>query len=106
MKKLQLENYELRVQVEGQRFLIQKFDDLVAGERERHEKEKLALVDRLTDARHQVGSLEQQLLQIGAPKGTVRDAELSDVRDDAGREPRNQSGREQPHDNPGRHWQG
>jgi hypothetical protein len=71
-----MENYELRVQVEGQKYLVRKFDELVAGERERHEKEKLALVDRLTDARQQVGTLEQKLLQLEAPRGTIRDAEL------------------------------
>ncbi len=70
-----MENYELRVQLEGQKHLIRQFDSLVDGERERHEREKLALVDRLTDARHEVGTLEQQLLQLKAPSGMVRDAE-------------------------------
>lgn len=77
LKELQMENYELRVQLAGQKYLVQQFDSLVAGERDRHEKEKLALVDRLTDARYQVGSLEQKLLQIEAPKGPVRDAETA-----------------------------
>jgi hypothetical protein len=52
-----------------------KFDDLVAGERERHQEEKLALVDRLTEARHQIGTLEQKLLQLEAPRHAVREAE-------------------------------
>ena len=72
-----MENYELRVQLEGQKYLIKKFDELVNGERERHEKEKMMLVDRLTDARHQIGSLEQKLLQLEAPKGSYREAEVS-----------------------------
>lgn len=67
LKELQMENFELKVQLEGQKYLTRKFDELVDGERERHEKEKLALVDRLTDARHQIGSLEEKLLQIEAP---------------------------------------
>ena len=77
LKELQMENYELRVQLEGQKHLVRQFDKLVDGERERHEREKLALVDRLTDARHEIGTLEQKLLQLEAPKGTVRDAETS-----------------------------
>jgi hypothetical protein len=75
LKELQMENYEVRVQLEGQKHLVRQFDKLVDGERERHEREKLALVDRLTDARHEIGTLEQKLLQLEAPKGTVRDAE-------------------------------
>lgn len=74
LRELKMENYELRVQLEGQKHLIRKFDELVAGERERHEKEKLALIDRLTDARYQIGSLEQRLLQLEAPKTGVREA--------------------------------
>ena len=70
-----MENYNLRVQLEGQKYLVKKFDELVEGERERHESEKLALVDRLTDARQQIGSLEEKLLQLEAPKRKVRDAE-------------------------------
>jgi hypothetical protein len=77
LKELKMQNYELRVQLEGQKYLVRQFDTLVAGERERHEREKLALVDRLTDARYQIGSLEQKLLQIEAPRGQVRDAETS-----------------------------
>jgi len=77
LKDLQMENYELRVQLEGQKHLVRQFDKLVDGERERHEREKLALVDRLTEARHEIGTLEQKLLQLEAPKGTVRDAETS-----------------------------
>lgn len=73
LKELRMQNFELRVQLEGQKYLIRQFDSLVAGERDRHEREKLALVDRLTDARHQIGSLEQQLLQISAPQGPTRD---------------------------------
>lgn len=82
LKELQMENYELKVQLEGQKYLIRKFDELVEGERARHAQEKLALVDRLTDARHQIGTLEQQLLTLAAPKTPARDAEL-----DPGREP-------------------
>ena len=74
-----MENYNLKVQLEGQRYLVMKFDDLVDGERKRHEQEKLALVDRLTDARHEIGTLEQKLLQLEAPKGAVRDAETADA---------------------------
>lgn len=74
-KELQMENYNLKVQLEGQKYLVKKFDELVDGERERHEKEKLALIDRLTDARHQIGSLEEKLLQIEAPKGVVHGGE-------------------------------
>jgi hypothetical protein len=81
LKELQMENYELRVQLEGQKHLIRQFDSLVDGERERHEREKLALVDRLTDARHQVGSLEQKLLQLEAPRESVRDAEIEERRE-------------------------
>jgi hypothetical protein len=80
LKELRLANFELRVQIEGQKYLVRQFDSLVAGERERHEKEKMALVDRLTDARYQIGSLEQRLLQLEAPRETVRDAELTDDR--------------------------
>jgi hypothetical protein len=75
LKRLQLENYELKVQLEGQKFLVMKFDDLVDGERQRHQEEKLALVDRLTEARHQIGTLEQKLLQLEAPRPAVREAE-------------------------------
>ncbi len=39
LKELQMENYELKVQLEGQRYLTRKFDELVEGERDRHEKE-------------------------------------------------------------------
>jgi hypothetical protein len=74
-KKLQMENYELKVQLEGQKYLVMKYDDLVEGERQRHQQEKLALVDRLTDARHQIGTLEQKLLQLEAPRPAVREAE-------------------------------
>ncbi len=77
-KELQMENYELKVQLEGQKYLIRKFDELVEGERDRHEKEKLAFVDRLTDARHRIGSLEERLLQIEAPKSAVRDVVAED----------------------------
>jgi hypothetical protein len=79
LKELRMENYELRVQLEGQKYLVRQFDALVEGERDRHEREKLALVDRLTDARHQIGSLEQKLLQIEAPKQAVRDMEMTDT---------------------------
>jgi hypothetical protein len=78
LKKLQMENYNLKVQLEGQKYLVMKFDELVAGERERHQQEKLALVDRLTDARHQIGTLEQKLLQLESPRGHVRDAETDE----------------------------
>jgi hypothetical protein len=78
LKKLQLENYELKVQLEGQKYLVRKFDEFVDGERERHQQEKLALVDRLTEARHQIGTLEQKVLQLEAPRGNVRDAELGE----------------------------
>jgi hypothetical protein len=71
LRKLQMENFNLKVQLEGQKFLVMKFDELVAGERERHNQEKLALVDRLTDARHQIGTLEQKLLQLEAPRGPL-----------------------------------
>lgn len=77
LKELRLANFELRVQLEGQKYLIRQFDDLAKGERERHERETMTLVDRLTDARHQIGSLEQKLLQLEAPRGAVRDVELS-----------------------------
>lgn len=76
LKELHMENYELKVQLEGQKYLIRKFDELVEGERARHQQEKLALVDRLTDARHQIGLLEQKLLTLTAPKQPARDAEL------------------------------
>jgi hypothetical protein len=66
---------------------VRQFDSLVAGERERHEKEKMALVDRLTDARHQIGGLEQRLLQLEAPRSTVRDVELTDDRRQGGWSP-------------------
>ena len=75
LKELQMQNFDLRVQLEGQKYLVGKYDDLVSGERERHEREKLALVDRLTDARHQIGSLEEKLLRLDAPKALVRDVE-------------------------------
>jgi hypothetical protein len=75
-KELQMENYNLKVQLEGHKHLIRKFDELTDKERERHEKEKLALVDRLTDARYKIGALEQQVLQLEAPKGKVHDAEI------------------------------
>lgn len=80
LKELRIANFELRVQMEGQKYLVRQFDSLVAGERERHEKEKMALVDRLTDARYQIGSLEQRLLQLEAPRAPVRDAELTEDR--------------------------
>ena len=67
IKELEIENYNLKVQVEGQKYLMGKYDELMEGERKRHENEKLALVDRLTDARHQIGTLEEKLLQIEAP---------------------------------------
>jgi hypothetical protein len=84
LRELRIANFELRVQMEGQKYLVRQFDSLVAGERERHEKEKMALVDRLTDARYQIGSLEQRLLQLEAPRTTVRDAELSDDKRSSG----------------------
>ena len=80
LKELRISNVELRIQLEGQKYLVRQFDSLVAGERDRHEQEKMALVDRLTDARYQVGSLEQKLLQLEAPRGQVRDVELADDR--------------------------
>lgn len=87
LKELRIANFELRVQMEGQKYLVRQFDSLVAGERERHEKEKMALVDRLTDARHQIGGLEQRLLQLEAPRSTVRDVELTDDRRQGGWSP-------------------
>jgi len=78
-----MENYELRVQLEGQKHLIRKFDELTDKERDRHGKETMALVDRLTDARHQIGSLEEKLLQIEAPKGSTHEAEVTDVENKA-----------------------
>jgi hypothetical protein len=83
LKELQMENYELRVQLEGQKHLIRKFDELTDKERDRHGKETMALVDRLTDARHQIGSLEEKLLQIEAPKGSTHEAEVTDVENKA-----------------------
>jgi hypothetical protein len=80
VKELQMENFELRVQLEGQKYLVRQFDSLVEGERERHEREKLSLVDRLTDARHQIGTLEQKLLQLGAGDAPVRDVEPEEPR--------------------------
>lgn len=80
LKELRISNFELRIQLEGQKYLVRQFDSLVAGERDRHEQEKMALVDRLTEARYQVGSLEQKLLQLEAPRGQVRDVELADNR--------------------------
>ena len=59
------------------KYLVRQFDSLVDGERERHEREKLALVDRLSEARHQIGSLETKLLQLEAPKGTILATGLS-----------------------------
>ncbi len=87
LKELQMENYELKVQLEGQKYLIRKFDELVEGERARHEREKLALVDRLTDARHQIGALEQQMLTLAAPRTPARDAELNPAREPVYRAP-------------------
>jgi len=81
IKELRMENYELKVQLEGQKYLIRKFDELVDGERDRHEKEKLALVDRLTDARYQIGSLEEKLLLIEAPRDDIHTSEVTEVRD-------------------------
>jgi hypothetical protein len=75
LKQLQIENYDLRVQLEGQRYLIRKFDELVDGERERYEVEKMALVDRLTNSQYQIGTLEQKLLQIEAPRNDIHDAD-------------------------------
>jgi hypothetical protein len=83
LKELQMENFDLRVQLEGQKYLVRQFDSLVDGERERHEREKLSLVDRLTEARHQIGSLEQKLLQLEAGTAPVRDAQSSDGTRDA-----------------------
>lgn len=77
LKELQMENFELRIQLEGQKMLLMKYDDLVDGERQRHEREKMALVDRLTDARHQIGGLEQKLFQLEANNRPVRDAEVN-----------------------------
>ena len=37
----------------------------------------MALIDRLTDSREQIGVLEQKLLQIEAPKGAVHDVEAT-----------------------------
>ena len=82
LKDLQRENFELRVQLEGQKYLVKKYDELVDNERTRHEREKIALVDRLTDARHQIGSLEQRLLQIEATKAQVLDAEVGQDAED------------------------
>jgi len=79
LKDLQMENFNLRVQLEGQKYLVKKYDELVDGERARHEREKLLLVDRLTDARHQIGSLEQQLLQLEGPRVQPRDATVNGV---------------------------
>jgi hypothetical protein len=76
-----MENYDLKVLLEGQKHMIRKFDELVDGERDRHEKEKLALVDRLTDARYQIGSLEEKLLLIEAPRDDIHTAEVTEVRD-------------------------
>ncbi len=87
LKELQMENYELKVQLEGQKYLIRKFDELVEGERARHAQEKLALVDRLTDARHQIGALEQQMLTLAAPRTPARDAELDSSREPVYRAP-------------------
>lgn len=83
IKELQMENYNLKVQLEGRKYLVRKFDDLVEGERQRHQNEKLALIDRLSESRQQLGVLEQKLLQREAPKGTVRDAEIHTVQADA-----------------------
>jgi hypothetical protein len=88
LKELQMENYELKVQLEGQKHLIRKFDELTDKERERHGKETMALVDRLTDARYQIGSLEEKLLQIEAPKGATHEAEVADVENKAPQEER------------------
>jgi hypothetical protein len=76
VRELQMENYNLKVQLEGQKYLVKKFDELVAGERERHESEKIALVDRLMDDRREIGVLEEKLLQLEAPKGAVRETEV------------------------------
>jgi hypothetical protein len=92
LKELRIANFELRVQMEGQKYLVRQFDSLVAGERERHEKEKMALVDRLTDARYQIGSLEQRLLQLEAPRTSVRDVELTDDKRSGGWTPSPSSG--------------
>jgi hypothetical protein len=63
------------VQLQGQKYLVGKYDELISGERERHEREKLALVDRLTDARQQMGSLKEKLLRLDAPKVSMPDIE-------------------------------
>lgn len=78
LRELQMENYDLKVQLEGQKYLVKKFDELVAGERERHESEKITLLDRLMDARREFGALEEKLLQLEAPKGVVRETEVLD----------------------------
>lgn len=78
-----MENYNLKVQLEGQKHLIRKFDELTDKERDRHGKETMALVDRLTDARHQIGSLEEKLLQIEVPKGVTHEAEVTDIKNEA-----------------------
>lgn len=83
LKELQMENFDLRVQLEGQKYLVRQFDSLVDGERERHEREKLSLIDRLTESRHQIGVLEQKLLQLEAGSAPVRDAQTIDGTRDA-----------------------
>ena len=77
LRDLQMENYELRVQLEGQKYLNKKYDEILEGERTRHQAEQVALVDRLTDAREKIGTLEEKLLQLEAPKREYRDAETS-----------------------------
>jgi hypothetical protein len=88
IKELELENYNLKVQLEGQKYLVRKFDSLVEGERERHEREKLALVDRLSDARARIGGLEEKLLQLEEPNPRTREAEVEISTEDAANEER------------------
>lgn len=77
-RELQIANFDLRVQLEAQKYLVRQYNELVSGEREQQEREKLELVDRLTDARYRIGSLEEKLLRLDAPKASVRDVETEE----------------------------
>jgi hypothetical protein len=92
LRSLQVENFNLKVQVAAHEKVMAEYEKLARREQEVHQEQLRTLVDKLTSQGQRIGSLEQQLLQLDAGKSVVRDAELTGARE------------EQPQD--ARAWQG
>ena len=78
LRTLQVENFNLKVQVAAHEKVMTEYEKMARREQETHQEQLRTLVDQLKNQGQRIGSLEQQLLQLGTGSTAPRDAEVED----------------------------